>query len=500
MTERVRVSVWPAALCVIVYCAAVSCGRQPAEPLDMMWAEPPSTPHVIVISFDTTRADSLGCYGHPWIETPYIDKFAKESILFSACMSAAPTTLASHTSLLTGTYPHTHGVPRNGFMVNDQNVMLAEVLHDAGYHTAGFAAAFPLSGRFDINQGFDRYDEDYMWTGDESDWQSNERSAEAVTDAVLDHLDKAAQAGQTGPMFLFVHYWDPHMPYRPPSPYLEKYLYREREAGPERLSKGRTEKNVPMERRAKALGEPIPDYANEVDDYDLISLHAGETSYMDEHVGRLFSGLRDRNIFDESIVVITSDHGESLWDHKPYFTHGWDTYQASVHVACIVRLPGGRHGGSKVSVPISNIDIMPSVLGYLELAVPERVEGRTIDFTRPDEDTPERILYSQATKPFDVEKSGAWPNIDKTRGARSGNFSFIQFPATGREELYDLAADPTEQHNLLDAPTPDITQKTAAIRSELELWADSADPLPSEYESRNRDDTIKRLKTFGYAR
>jgi len=482
---RVKVSVLRAVLAGIVGCAVVSCGRQP---------------HVIVISFDTTRADSLGCYGNTWIETPHIDKFAEESILFDACMSVAPTTLASHTSLLTGTYPHTHGVPRNGFMVDSKNVMFAEVLHDAGYHTAGFTASFTLSDRFDIDQGFDRYDRDYMWTGNESDWQGNERSAEAVTDAVLDHLDKAAQAGETSPMFLFVHYWDPHIPYRPPSPYLEKYLYREGEAGPEQFSNRRGEASASIERRAEALGEPIPDYANEVDDYDLISLHAGEISYMDEHVGRLFRGLRDRDMYEESIVAVTSDHGESLLQHEPYFTHGWDTYQANVGVACIVRLPGGWNGGTRVSVPISNIDVMPSVLGYLGLAVPERVEGRTIDFKWPDEDTPERLLYSQATKPFDsdVEDSGRWPNMDKTRGARWRNFTFMQFPLVGKEELYDLAGDPMEQHNLLDDPTPDITQKTAAIRSELERWADSADPLPVEYESDHQDDTINRLKELGY--
>jgi len=494
VTERVRVSGWLAAAGVVACCAAVSCGKQPAAPLKMMSAEPPSTPHVIVISFDTTRADCLGCYGHPWIETPHIDEFAKESILFSACMSVSPTTLASHTSLFTGTYPHTHGVPRNGFMVNDNNVMLAEVLRETGYHTAGFAASFTLSSRFDFHQGFDHYDdEENMRTEGEPEWTNEERSAEAVTDAVLDYLD---MSDPEGPMFLFVHYWDPHTPYRPPSPYLEKYLYRESETAPGTA--------IEQERRDElvdkdwVLGVPRPDYENEVRDY--VRLYAGEISYMDEHVGRLFRGLRERGIFDESIVAVTSDHGETLWDHEPYFTHGWDTYQASVHVACIVRLPGGKHGGTKVAVPISNIDVMPSVLGYLGLAVPERVEGRTIDFTRPGEDTPARTLYSQATKPFDEEEGQVWPNTNKTRGARSGNYTFIQFPSTGKEELYDLSSDPTEQHNLMNDPNPEGTQKAAAIRDKLELWVNSADPLPSEYESRDRADTIKRLKTLNYAR
>jgi len=494
VTERVRVSGLLAAIGVVICCVAVSCDKQPAAPLKMMSAKPSSTPNVIVISFDTVRADCLGCYGHPWIETPHIDEFAKESILFEACMSVAPTTLASHTSLFTGTYPHTHGVPRNGFVVNEKNVMLAEVLREAGYHTAGFPASFTLNSRFNFHQGFDHYDdEENMPTGSDSDWDGEQRSAENVTDAVLDYLDTTEP---DGPVFLFVHYWDPHAPYRPPSPYLEKYLYRESETAPGTV--------IEQERRDElvdkdwVLGVPRPDYENEVRDY--VRLYAGEISYMDEHVGRLFRGLRDRGIFDKSIVAVTSDHGETLWDHEPYFTHGWDTYQASVHVVCIVRLPGGKHGGTKVSVPISNIDVMPSVLGYLGLAVPERVEGRTIDFTQPGEDTPARTLYSQATKPFDVEAGQVWPNTNKTRCARAGTYTFIQFPSTGDEELYDLSIDPTEQYNLLSDPNTYIAPKTAVIRNELELWVNSADPLPSEYESRNRHDTIKRLKTVGYAR
>jgi len=492
VTERVRVSRRLAAIGVVACCVAVSCDKQPAAPLKMMSAEPPSTPNVIVISFDTVRADCLGCYGHPWIETPHIDQFAKESILFETCMSAAPTTLASHTSLFTGTYPHTHGVPRNGFVVNEENVMLPEVLREAGYHTAGFPASFILSSRFNFHQGFDHYDDkENMTTEDDSDWDGEERSAETVTNAVLDYLDITEP---DGPMLLFVHYWDPHTPYRPRSPYLEKYLYRESETAlGTAIEQERRDELVDKDR---VLGVPRPDYENEVHDY--VRLYAGEISYMDEHVGRLFRGLRDRGIFDKSIVVVTSDHGETLWDHEPYFTHGWDTYQASVHVVCIVRLPGGKHGGTKVSVPISNIDVMPSVLGYLGLAVPERVEGRTVDFTRPGEGTPARTLYSQATKPFDVEEGLVWPNMNKTRGARAGNYTFVQFPSSGNEQLYDLSIDPTEQYNLLSDPNTYIAQKTAAIRNELELWVNSADPLPSEYESRNRDDTIRRIKTFGY--
>jgi len=495
----------PAAIFVLMSLVSVACneaekqrgiGKRPdVQPAQMMSASIPPTPHVIFISLDTLRADYVGCYGHPWVETPHIDAFARQSVLFTACMSVAPTTLASHTSLMTGTYPHTHGTPRNGFVVNDENIMLAELFREAGYHTAGFIASFVLGTRFNFQQGFDYFDETGIRMKGVADQRSEEKTAEKMTNAVLDYLDKAQPEK---PLFLFVHYWDPHIPYWPPAPYSRKYMNKHQD----------NDKKTKMERanalsresataeRVLGLEEPGP----WSEPPDFVEQYAGEISYMDEHLGRLFRGLRDRGILDEALVVMTSDHGESLWDHEPYFTHGHDTYQVNVNVVCIVRLPGGKHGGTRVSVPISNIDLAPSALAYVGLDVPARIEGVTIDLTRPGQDMPARMLFSQATKPWEIEGDDGWPNMMKARGARLGDLTFMELPTTGQREMYDLSRDPLEQENMLEKLNSGTSDEAEEFSSKLERWASSADPLPIAYERRERSDTIKRLRALGYAR
>ena len=121
----------------------------------------PDIRHVILISIDTLRADHLACYGHPTVRSPHFDRLAAEGILFESAIAAAPTTLASHTSLLTGTFPHTHGTPRNSFVVNARNVTLAETLKQAGFSTAAFIGSFALHSRFGLGQGFDVYDQQF---------------------------------------------------------------------------------------------------------------------------------------------------------------------------------------------------------------------------------------------------------------------------------------------------------------------------------------------------
>jgi hypothetical protein len=143
---------------------------------------PPTFRHILLISVDTLRADFLACYGHPFVESPYLDRMAREGILFEEHISVAPTTLASHASLMTGTYPRTHGTPRNGFAVGDDNAMLADVLRNVGFETAAFIGGPPLSSCFNFQQGFDHFDEPGAGAGD--------RNAAAVTDAALAWLER----------------------------------------------------------------------------------------------------------------------------------------------------------------------------------------------------------------------------------------------------------------------------------------------------------------------
>ena len=180
-------------------------------------AQWPQLRSLVLISIDTLRADRLGCYGYERDTSPHIDGLAAEGVRFTNAASAASTTLTSHTSLMTGTWPHTHGVARNGCEVPDENVMLAEVLRGHGFRTAAFVGAAPLDAVVRFDQGFEIYDSRYSVEAS----IEPERRAEEVTDAVLGWLDRERPKKR---LFLFAHYYDCHAPYAPPAPFTGLFL------------------------------------------------------------------------------------------------------------------------------------------------------------------------------------------------------------------------------------------------------------------------------------
>ena len=291
----------------------------------------PRARHVVVISLDTTRADHFGFLGNTQIATPQMDALAEESIVFTDFMTVAPTTLASHTSLFTGTYPHHHGTPRNGFMVNPENEMLPEILQAEGFHTAGFAGSFALDRRFDFAQGFDHYDQEFDLLTDQAGVDQNQRSATHVTDAVLAYLD---QTGVPDRLFLFAHYFDPHRPYDAPPQFVERY-------DPEPVG------DLPAIEDLKQRGRYPPDEkARHAERH--IRRYAAEISYMDAELGRLFDGLRERDILDNALLIVTSDHGETFLEHREQFNHGAEVYQTTIHAVGLIRLPDAQLGGTRV--------------------------------------------------------------------------------------------------------------------------------------------------------
>jgi arylsulfatase len=436
---------------------------------------PQAVRHIVMISLDTTRRDHLGCYGNNWIRTPRLDELASESILFTNCMTVVPTTLPSHTSLFTGKYPHTHGTPRNGFMVNRKNVMLAEVLKDAGFRTVCIAGSFVLVSRFDFSQGFDYYNEKFERFVADRGLFVNERPAQSVTDAAIKLLEKEG----SGPnLFLFVHYFDPHWPYTPPSSYNE--MYKDDRVAHQWFVQSQG-KYGSFAGREKALN------------------YAGEISYMDEHVGRLIDYLKKRRILDDAIVIVTSDHGENFCEHQQFWSHGFTVYETTMSAVCMVRLPNRNKSGMKVRQLIANIDLMPTLLNYLGISIPDGIDGEAIELTGREISFPPRIRFGQASRPWKkVETDRRWYNIRKARCVYDGKLKYIQTPYAQREELYDLSTDPYERNNLLLAASEDFAGKAGELKRKLEVWANSAAPLPSHFEPSQYKDTIRKLKSLGY--
>jgi arylsulfatase A-like enzyme len=434
-----------------------------------------------MVTLDTTRADQLGFYGNPGVKTPRLDALASESIVLEDLMSVVPTTLASHVSLFTGRYPHFHGVPRNGFMVNAENLMLAEVLRREGFVTAGFTGSFALDSRCNFAQGFEHYDERFDRHADLEGRTQNERSAESVTTAVLDWLDSTELPER---LFLFVHFFDPHAPYEAPPPFDTLYDPSGREGLPPQQNVGRD-------------GIVRVGTKNEIADR-LARQYAAEVSYMDHNIGRLLDGLRQRDILTDALLVVTSDHGENFWEHGAVFDHGWSTFQTTMRSVGILRLPGERGAGRRIEGPLATIDILPTVLTHLGIPVPEGIDGEAIGLEAPWP-TPQRPVFGQATKPWhEVETDPRWTNMNKARCIRQGRHKLVQVPYAQIEALYDLQADPLEQNNLLAAGGSEVQGLAAELRRRLEAWAATADPLPSRFEPSQLEETVKRLKALGY--
>jgi arylsulfatase A-like enzyme len=437
--------------------------------------------HVILVSFDTTRRDHFGCYGNSWIQTPYVDALAAESILFTDCMTVASTTLASHTSLFTGKYPHSHGVPRNGFVVNRQNVMLTEILEEAGFTTAGFLASFVLGRRFDFHQGFDYFDQRFdTVSGTESGTQLH-RTAEHVTDAVIEFVEQGPLPEN---LFLFVHYFDPHAPYTPPPPYDTMYGLGD---GPHPVAV----KDHP----AFSDGEHTPEVQRE------ILLHAGEVSYLDEQFGRLLDHLRERGILDEAILLVTSDHGENLTDApgEP-FNHGISVYEPEIRSVCMIRLPRAEHGGTEYTGLTASIDLLPTVTRFLQLPTPEGVEGEALDLLNLEAVPGPRTRFAEGTKPpwEGIETDPRWFNATKAQCVRRGSYKYMRTPYLGTEQLYYLSTDPREKRNLLINASPQTKAIAAHLREALAAWTDAARPLPTHFDTAETEETVKRLQELGY--
>ena len=455
-----------ASAALLLLLTAAGCSFEPAPPQNL-----------VLISIDTLRADHLGVYGHPWVKTPNIDALAGESVRFERVVAPVPTTLASHTSMMTGTYPHTHGVPSNGHRVAEANRMLAEVLADEGFSTAGVIGGYPLGPQTRFDQGFGFYT---LLEGESA-------NGERVTDAALDWLD----GRESGRFFLFVHYWDVHWPYSPPPPYDTMY-------GPAGLDSAGTKSEIDAVRAALRRGDADAAERSEA----LRRLYAGGVSYVDAQVGRLVTGLRERGLLDSALLVLTSDHGEAMAEHPAeYWNHGNTVYDAVARVPLLLRLPDAAGGGRVEEWLLSNVDLMPTALELLGFVPPAGLEGEA--FAGPLLGRAAWIgrgpVYSQATKPHDErhEAGRAWQNADKCRGIWEQDWKLQHCPMMARLEFYDLAKDPGEAQNLLGrGATPAVRETGRRLARDLAAWSQSADPLETIVES--SPEVIEQLRALGY--
>ena len=422
---------------------------------------PSAIRHLVLISVDTLRADFLGAYGRPWDGTPNMDRLAREGVLFEQAFSAAPTTVASHGALFTGKYPDRHGAPHNGTILRPENRTLAEVLAGAGFQTAGVIGGYPLARRFGFAQGFAHYEGPLP-------------HGRAVTDAALAWFDEV----QPERGFLFVHYWDVHWPYQPPPPYDRRYRDDE-------LPLTGSMEDLKAVREALRTGAP----GSLDESRALEGAYAGGVAWTDHQIGRLLEGLEARGILDRALVVLTSDHGESIHEHDDYWNHGPTVYDSATHIPLVLRPPGGRTEALRIPLTVSNVDVFPTLLAALRIEAPVPVEGRDLTPLLGGGSLSPEPVFSRATKPKWADR--------KCRGVWTERWKLMECPSRGRLELYDRLEDPEEARDLLAGDDPGLDAEARALIELMNAWRDRGNAGPPIEDL--SPEVKEQLEALGYA-
>jgi arylsulfatase A-like enzyme/Flp pilus assembly protein TadD len=400
--------------------ALAGCARDPA-PLRF-----PQAP-LVLVSIDTLRADHLPAYGYAAGETPNLDRLRREAILFENAYSHAPLTLPAHVSLFTGVLPFVHGVRDNlGYRLDPKaHPTLATLLEAKGYATGAGVSAFVLRAGTGLGEGFDLY-EDRIAARNGVDALGRVQRPGKQTLALVEPWLEGAK---NRPFFLFLHVYEPHAPYDPPEPFKSRH----------------------------ALA------------YD------GEIAAADAVVGELVDELRRLGVYDRSIVIVLSDHGEGLGEHGED-EHGILLYRWALHVPLLVKLPGGTRGGTTVEEPTGLADVVPTVAALLDLPLPKGLAGRSVFAAAAGP----RRLYAETYYP---RLHLGWSDLRSLVDAR------WQYIEGRRRELYDLAADSRELQDVL-AGNGNVA---AARQNEL-----AALPARLETPAETDDEEREKLAALGY--
>jgi len=428
--------------------AGSSACRRPSEP-------GADRPPIVVITIDTLRADHLGCYGYFRDTSPTIDALAAESILFERCIVPMATTLPTHASIFTGTYPLEHGILANykhggfQFVPSPRLASLAQYAGRLGYQTAAFVSATPVKRGTGIEAGFDIFDEP----------SATERRAEQTTRAVIDWLDKRDHR----PLLLWVHYFDPHNEYAPPPPYDTRYVTDE-----------------PLESmlaRARFADHSRRPTGATVVTRSAINGYDGEIRYTDDQLAVLFRALKSRGLWEDAAVVLIGDHGEGLGQHgEPGHGLVWDE---QLHAPLIVRVPG--IGPRRIADPVSAVDLLPTLLGLLELPVSEafRAQFSGVDALAPGAET-RHILSRSSDRRMRFD-------VPTTYSITGNGWKYIH-AIGGESMLFDLISDPHELENVA-AAHPDVANdlcgrlRADVIRQRargVQLGSGAVVPLPRD--------------------
>jgi arylsulfatase A-like enzyme len=450
------------AVASLAWTAAVACRPAPDAP----------PPNLLLVTFDTTRADHTSVGGYARDTTPRLRRLAEQGANFAIAYSTTASTAPAHASLFTSLYPREHGLDRNSLVLDPDVETLAELLAARGFQTAGIPSSYVLDSEFGVAQGFERWDDHFeleesmveLRGKDGAERKASlDRRADFTTDRAIAWLGGRETAR---PFFLFVHYMDPHAPYEPPPPFDARF------AG------DAVSQRAPTEVRRKAVNA-----------YD------GEIAYADEQLGRLVDQLDALGLAERTIVVVTADHGEGLQEHGVWL-HTVNVHEEQVRVPLVFRWTGRIAPGRVVSEPVSIVDVVPTLLDLMGLAAGATPpSGRSLaaalrDGARVEAGAPvffQRRNYERAELVEGLRVLGA------QHGVRAGRWKWIEGDRDGTRQLYDLETDEAETLNRA-LEEPQRAQELAALVAQ---WRERHAPKFEKARPLTPEE-VEKLRALGY--
>ena len=396
--------------------------------------------NVILFTLDTLRADFVSAYEKGKADTPNIDRIADEGVLFENCISQTPLTLPSHTSILSASYPLYHQVRDNGgFLVPESLEFISEVLKKHGFTTSAFIASYVLHSKWGVGQGFDTYSDGF----DLSKYQKiSLGNVQKRADEVLGNAKEWLLKNKEKKFFSWIHLYDPHTPYDPPSPFKEKYPRRP---------------------------------------------YRGEVEYMDQQLGLFFDFLKKEGLYDNTLIIMAADHGESLGQHGED-THGFFIYEPTVHVPLIIRAPF-HFPVKKVENIVELIDISPTILEALNIPIPGTYQGESmLKLMFGDKDREKNVAYTETYYP---RMHYGWSELKALY--YNGSWKYILAP---KHELYDLQTDRKEEDNLALKKSEQAVRSKQRLQNYIEEHSRDA-RKPGEAAKMDKDD-MQKLAALGY--
>ncbi len=465
-------------------CSSTASGRQP---------------NIVLVVMDATRARNLSCYGYARKTTPHLDRLAESSVVYEQAISAAGWSLPAHASLFTGLYAARHHADDQHKYLQPEYPTLAELLRARGYHTLAFCQNPYVGPATGLNRGFQWFNRPFkapqplskrvnrlkqkLANGIARVRGEHDSGAAHINAQVLTSLERLHS--ESAPFFVFMHYEDTHAPYR-----LPKKFARWLPAG------------IDLETALKVNQDPwkhliAPQVMKEQDFQTLVALYDSEINYVDYRIGQVLDALERTRMLDDTMVIVTADHGENIGDHG-MMAHKYCLYDTLLHVPFIVHYPKGTVTPGRVSHQVQTLDLVPtifSMLGETDSELYRSFQGYDLlsssqrDFAIAEQSRPDLSRFYTRFPGVDVSR------FDRALTMiRDDRHKFI-WASDGKHELYDRIADPAEQRNLIAA----LPQVAEDLHTRLENWRNGfVSVAPAEPAPEFDDEVVERLRDLGY--